>query len=247
MREIVLDTETTGLDPDQGDRVVEIGCVELMNHTPTGKTYQCYYNPERAMSQEATRITGLTSAFLRDKPLFADRVDAFLDFIGDAKLVMHNAEFDMKFLNNEMALAGRPPLDMARVVDTLPLAQRRYAGLGNSLDALCRRYAIDLTERDKHGALLDSELLAAVYLELIGGRQPGLVFQGDFMNDGMGLPRAPRQARPTPLPPRLTAQEHETHIAFLNAFPKPPKWLGDEAAGDDTGGGKGKSGAKPSA
>ncbi len=229
MREIVLDTETTGLDPDQGDRIVEIGCVELFNHAQTGKTYQCYYNPERPMSPEAAQITGLTDDFLRDKPLFADKVEAFLEFIGDANLVMHNAAFDMKFINHELSLLGRTPLDEARVVDTLDMAQKKYAGAGNSLDALCRRFEIDLTEREKHGALLDSELLADVYLELIGGRQPGLIFQADGLFGGADTPRAPRQARPTPLPPRLTAQEHQAHIAFLNKLPHPPKWLGDEA------------------
>ncbi len=173
-REIVLDTETTGLEPDEGHRLVEIGCVELANHLPTGNTYQVYLNPMRDVPAEAARVHGLTTEFLKDKPLFTEAVGAFLDFIGEATLVIHNAAFDMKFINAELKSAGFQKIPMTRVIDTLPMAREKFPGQPANLDALCRRFNIDLSERKLHGALLDSELLSEVYLELIGGRQHGL-------------------------------------------------------------------------
>ena len=175
MREIILDTETTGLDPSSGDRIVEIGCIEAHNHMPTSEVFQCYINPERDMPEGAFAVHGLSDEFLADKPKFAEIADRFLEFIGDAPLVIHNAEFDLRFLNAEMALLGKVAMERSRTVDTLALARRRYPGAQVSLDALCRRFEIDLTRREKHGALLDAELLAEVYLYLMGGRQPGPV------------------------------------------------------------------------
>ncbi len=174
MREIVLDTETTGLDPSNGDRIVEIGCVELVNHLTTGETFQCYINPERDMPEGAFRVHGLSTQFLAEKPIFADVADLFLEFVGEDKLVIHNASFDLGFLNAELERIGRSILPSARAVDTLALVRRKYPGAPGNLDALCRRFEIDNSERDLHGALLDAQLLAEVYLELIGGRQPGL-------------------------------------------------------------------------
>lgn len=174
-REIVLDTETTGMDPFKGDRVIEIGAVELMGHLPTGSTLQFYINPERDVPAEATAVHGITNDFLRGKPIFSQIYSDFLAFIGnDATLVIHNAEFDMKFLNWELQNVGHPPIQSNRVIDTLPMARRKYPGSPASLDALCRRFNIDNSNRTFHGALLDSQLLAEVYLELLGGRQHGL-------------------------------------------------------------------------
>src|SRR5947208_13155829 len=175
MREIVLDTETTGLDPYQGDRLVEIGCVELYNKIPTGQNFHCYINPERAMSASAFEVHGLSAEFLKDKPLFAEVAAEFLAFVGEAPLVAHNAAFDLGFLNAELERAGKPTLGSDRMVDTLLLARRRHPAGPNRLDDLCLRYGIDNTRRVKHGALLDAELLAEVYLELIGGRQAQLI------------------------------------------------------------------------
>ena len=169
MREIVLDTETTGLDPSSGDRIVEIGAVELFNHIPTGKTYHQYINPQRDMPEGAFAVHGLSAEFLSDKPLFADVAQAFLDFIGDSKLVIHNASFDMKFINAELKWVDRPELPWSQALDTLAIARKKFPGAQNSLDALCRRFGIQ-TKRELHGALLDSEILAEVYLELIGGQ-----------------------------------------------------------------------------
>jgi DNA polymerase-3 subunit epsilon len=175
MREIVLDTETTGMDPVDGDRLVEIGCLELVNHLPTGRTYHQYINPERDMPAEAVAVHGLTSAFLSDKPTFGEIVGDFLDFIGDdSTLVIHNAAFDMKFLNAELKQFGFPSIEWKRVIDTLDMARRKFPGSPANLDALCRRFNIDNSNRTLHGALLDSELLAEVYMELMGGRQHGL-------------------------------------------------------------------------
>ncbi|MFJ5488482.1 DNA polymerase III subunit epsilon, partial [Hansschlegelia beijingensis] len=174
MREIVLDTETTGLDPLTGDRVVEIGCVELLNRIPTGATFHVYLNPERDMPEEAFRVHGLSAEFLSDKPRFADVADDFLAFVAEGALVIHNASFDMAFLDAELKRLGRAPIGRERVVDTLMLARRKNPGGANSLDALCQRYGIDNSRRTKHGALLDSEILAEVYLELLGGRQASL-------------------------------------------------------------------------
>ena len=174
MREIVLDTETTGMDPVRGDKLVEIGCVELMNHLPTGQHYHVYINPERDIPPEATAVHGITDDFVKDKPTFGEIVGEFLDFIGDSRLVIHNAEFDMKFLNAELKTFGFPTLDNRRVTDTLKSAREKFPGSPANLDALCRRFGIDNSSRTYHGALLDSQLLAEVYLELLGGRQQGL-------------------------------------------------------------------------
>ena len=172
MREIVLDTETTGLNPRTGDRLVEIGCVELDNHVPTGNTYHQYVDPERDMPDEAFAVHGLSEAFLAKHPIFSEVVDGFLEFIGDSDLVIHNASFDMGFINSELNRIGRPAVDFTRAIDTVQIARSKYPGAQASLDALCRRFEIDLSARTKHGALLDAELLADVYLELVGGRQP---------------------------------------------------------------------------
>lgn len=174
MREIVLDTETTGLNPLQGDRMVEIGCVEIVNRLPTGNVFHRYFNPERDMPDEAAQVHGLTNDFLADKPVFAAEVDMFLDFVADAPLVIHNAPFDMGFINAELVRCGFKSIPMSRAVDTLPMARRMFPGAPASLDALCKRFGVDLSSRDFHGALLDARLLADVYLELCGGRQPGL-------------------------------------------------------------------------
>ncbi|MEK6216056.1 MAG: DNA polymerase III subunit epsilon, partial [Boseongicola sp.] len=172
MREIVLDTETTGFDPESGDRIVEIGAVELKGHVPTGNTYHQYINPERSMPEGAFEVHGLGDEFLSDKPLFKTIAQAFIDFIGDAKLVIHNAAFDMKFINAELSWAGLTRIEWERAIDTLAIARRKFPGAPASLDALCRRYGIDNSARTLHGALLDSEILAEIYLELTGGRQP---------------------------------------------------------------------------
>ncbi len=174
MREIVLDTETTGMDPVKGDKIVEIGCVELMNHLQTGRHYHIYLNPERDIPAEATAVHGITDEFVKDKPIFGEIVGDFMDFIGDARLVIHNAEFDVKFLNAELKTFGFPSLDNKRVLDTVRMAREKFPGSPANLDALCRRFGIDNSNRTLHGALLDSQLLAEVYLELLGGRQQGL-------------------------------------------------------------------------
>ncbi len=228
MREIVLDTETTGFEPSEGHRIVEIGAVELFNHLPTGRTYHQYINPERSMPKEAFEVHGLGDDFLRDKPVFARIGRAFLDFIADAQLVIHNAAFDMKFLNHELDRAGLPTLPMTRAKDTLLIARSKFPGSPASLDALCRRFNIDNSMREKHGALLDSEILAEVYLELVGGRQPDLVLGGAAAN-----PRAIGQTetvwrpkpRPTPLPPRLTEQEVAAHDQMVAKLGDAAIWL----------------------
>ena len=223
MREIVLDTETTGFDPSSGDRIVEIGCVELIDHFPTGAEYHVYINPERDMPAEAERVHGLSAEFLSDKPLFAEIVDGFLEFIGDAPLVIHNAAFDMKFLNAELAKLGRELLPDARAIDTLAMAKIKYPGSRYSLDELCKRFAIDATSRTKHGALIDSDLLAQVYLELLGGRQKRFVLaQTDLSAAAADEVRTVR-VRPEPLPSLITPEERERHAAFVK------KALGDAA------------------
>lgn len=229
MREIVLDTETTGFDPETGDRIVEIGAIELHNHLPTGRTFHVYINPERSMPQEAFDVHGLGDDFLKDKPKFAEIAQDFEEFIGDdGQLVIHNAPFDMKFLNAELRKLGRTTLPMARATDTLEMARRKFPGAQNTLDALCRRYRIDNSNRTLHGALLDSELLAEVYLSLLGGRQPGLVLEtvrtGDSNAGGPGN-NGPRAARPKPLPPRLTEAEAEAHAAFVAKLGDKAVWL----------------------
>lgn len=230
MREIVLDTETTGFDPDLGDRIVEIGGVELFNHLPTGRTFHQYINPERDMPQSAFEVHGLSSEFLSDKPVFAAVGRAFLDFVGEAKLVIHNASFDMKFLNWELKAMGLRELPWEQAVDTLAIARRRFPGSPASLDALCRRFGIDNSRREKHGALLDSEILAEVYLELVGGRQPDLVLapsgeQKAISADGTlaGGDWRPRP-RPVPLPPRITAAELAAHEAFVAKLGEAAIW-----------------------
>ncbi len=221
MREIVLDTETTGLDPLQGHRIVEIGAVELLNHIPTGKTYHTYINPERDVPREAEAVHGLSSAFLKDKPVFSKIVDELLEFIGDTALIIHNASFDVGFLNAELGFIKRQPILYERIIDTLALAKKRHPMGPNSLDALCKRYGIDIAKRTKHGALLDSELLAGVYLELIGGRQITLTLP---KTDNVRHLHTSNALAPTkrsnPLPPRLTAEElarHETLVKGLGA------------------------------
>ena len=199
MREIVLDTETTGFEPEDGHRIVEIGCVELVNQIPTGETYHVYINPDRDMPTEAYDVHGISEEFLADKPRFTEVVQGFIDFIGDAKLVIHNAEFDMRFINHEFKMAGFPPLPMSRAVDTLAIARKKFPGSPASLDALCRRYEIDNSSRTFHGALLDSELLAEVYLHLLGGRQHGLGLAGDNAGGARAsavLADIKRQSRP---------------------------------------------------
>jgi DNA polymerase III subunit epsilon len=216
MREIVLDTETTGLDPLQGHRVVEIGAVELFNHLPTGKTYHTYINPNRDMPREAEAVHGLSNVFLKDKPGFSEIAGAFLEFIGDTSLVIHNASFDVGFLNAELGFVKKPPILYERVVDTLALAKKRHPMGPNSLDALCKRYGIDISRRVKHGALVDCELLAEVYLELLGGRQIALTLpKADNVRQLVVSPSAGNIKRERPLPERLTAEEKILHEKML--------------------------------
>jgi DNA polymerase III subunit epsilon len=217
MREIVLDTETTGLDPDAGDRIVEIACIELQNHLPTGRVFHRYVNPERMVSAEALEVHGLDDAFLARHPVFAAIADEFVEFIGEGPLVIHNAEFDLGFVNAELRRLGRPPLSCP-FVDTLAMARRRYPGAQAGLDALCRRFGIDLSARDKHSAKLDSELLAAVYLELVGGRQPGLdLAAASGAARSGGIARPVREARPHEASP----DEIAAHEAFLEKLSAP--------------------------
>jgi DNA polymerase III subunit epsilon len=228
MREIVLDTETTGFEPSEGHRIVEIGAVELMNHLPTGRTYHQYINPERTMPKEAFDVHGLGDDFLRDKPVFAAIGQAFLDFIADAPLVIHNAAFDMKFLNHELARAGLSTLPPTRATDTLMIARSKYPGSPASLDALCRRFNIDNSMREKHGALLDSEILAEVYLELVGGRQPDLVLGGAAKTprpNGTTETAWRPGPRPAPLPPRVTEEERLAHEQMVAKLGDAAIWL----------------------
>ncbi len=225
MREIVLDTETTGLDPFSGDRIVEIGAVELLNHMPTGKTYHQYINPERDMPSGAFAVHGLSAEFLSDKPVFANIAQAFLDFIGDSRLVIHNAAFDMKFLNAELKWCNHPQIPMPQALDTLLIARKKFAGAQNSLDALCRRFGIDNSNRTLHGALLDSEILAEVYLELVGGRQPDFalkVVQDNTGTSPSGDYTPPK--RPEALAARLTEDENAAHNAFIKALGGETLW-----------------------
>jgi len=215
MREIVLDTETTGFDPQDGDRIVEIGAVELNNHVPTGRTYHQYINPERSMPQGAFEVHGLGDDFLKDFPVFKAVGQAFLDFVGDAKLVIHNASFDMKFLNAELGWAGMRTLPMDQAIDTLAIARNKFPGSPASLDALCRRFGVDNSAREKHGALLDSEILAEVYLELIGGRQPDFALSRTAQTS-ISQTRGVKQ-RPRPLGPRLSKAERVAHKAFIES------------------------------
>ncbi|MEL6416315.1 MAG: DNA polymerase III subunit epsilon [Pseudomonadota bacterium] len=218
MREIVLDTETTGLDPQEGHRIVEIGGVELLNHMPTGRTYHQYINPQRDMPAEAFAVHGISEEFLADKPVFADIATDFISFVGDAKLVIHNASFDMKFLNAELNWCAQATLPNDQAIDTLIIARRKFPGSPASLDALCRRFGIDNSAREKHGALLDSEILAEVYLELVGGRQPDLVLAEQAVATGTQttLPQDWRpERRPVALKSRMTDAEEAAHAAFV--------------------------------
>ena len=217
MREIILDTETTGLDPASGDRIVEIGCVVAQHHIPTGETYHVYVNPERDMPIEAFNVHGLSEEFLSEKPVFAEVVAAFLEFIGDSQLVIHNASFDMKFLNAELKRLGFPVLPMERSTDTVALARRTFPGAQASLDALCRRFEIDLSRREKHGALLDAELLAEVYLQLRGGRQPDLALAGNETKSSAGPAIVQRQARPA-RPHAPSADELAAHATLVESL-----------------------------
>ncbi|HEX6980643.1 MAG TPA: DNA polymerase III subunit epsilon [Alphaproteobacteria bacterium] len=222
MREVVLDTETTGLDPDAGHRLVEIACVELLNHLPTGRTFQRYINPERDMPEEALAVHGLTQEFLSTMPVFAAVVQEFLDFIGDAPLVIHNAEFDLKFVNAELKRLGLPPIDARRAIDTVQLARRKFPGAPASLDALCARFGVDNSNRTLHGALLDAQLLSSVYLELVGGRQATI----DLIatpSTTVATVAADRPAR-APRPHAPTADELAAHEALLKQL-KNPIWL----------------------
>lgn len=220
MREIVFDTETTGFDPAEGDRVVEIGCVELENLVPTGRTYHVYINPERDVPQAAFEVHGLGTDFLKDHPVFAEIVGDFLDFVGDAMLVAHNAEFDMRFINAELATLGFPAIGNDRVIDTLAIARQKFPGSPATLDALCKRFGVDNAARTKHGALLDSELLAEVYLELKGGRQVGLALVSDAETGGVSRPTAKRVAR-DPRPHAPLPEELAAHDAFLDTLSDP--------------------------
>jgi len=223
-REVVLDTETTGLSPVTGDRIVEIGAVELLNHIPTGRHCHIYLNPERDMPEEAFRVHGLSSEFLADKPKFADKAQEFLDFIGDATLVIHNAPFDMGFLNYELEKIGRPSL-RNEVIDTVMVARNRHPGARVSLDALCKHYGIDNSKRVLHGALLDSEILADVYLELIGGKQVSLALVAEtHLDRGTTYQRIPARQRPMPLPRRITPEEIEAHFKFIAGFGDDALW-----------------------
>jgi DNA polymerase III subunit epsilon len=222
MREIILDTETTGFKPEEGHRLAEIGALELFNHIPTGIVFHKYLNPERDMPREAEAVHGLSNAFLRDKPLFAAIAGELLEFLGDAPIIIHNASFDMSFINAELATIRHEAISMTRVIDTLALARRKYPMGPNSLDALCKRFGVDNSKRTKHGALLDAELLAEVYLELIGGRQQALTLQAASRttSDFQGRVQTMKLQRPKPLPPRLSDDENTRHqqlIAKLGA------------------------------
>ena len=229
MRAIVFDTETTGLDPAQGHRIVEIGAIEISNLIATGRVFHVYIDPERDMPEEAFRVHGLSRDFLADHRNFAGVVDEFLTFIEDLPLIAHNAEFDVRFINAEFAKLGRPPLEPSRIIDTLAMARRLHPGSPSSLDALCQRYGIDLSRRDKHGALLDAGLLAEVYAELMGGRQAALSLQSTAINRS-GVREDLLAARPAPLPERLSEAEIAAHQDFIAGMSKSPLW--DRYAGD---------------
>ena len=230
VREIVLDTETTGLSPDDGHRIIEIGALELINHMPTGKKCHLYINPEREIDVEAERVHGLSGAFLADKPVFTDIVDEFLDFIQNDKLIIHNAPFDMGFINAELKWAGKTPLPADQAIDTLVMARKKFPGAQASLDALCRRFAIDNSHRDLHGALIDADLLAEVYIELTGGRQPDLglgasqaaitASQDDSAAATQGFTIETGPLRPA-RPHAVSAAEKEAHDAFIETLSDP--------------------------
>jgi len=232
MREIVFDTETTGLSAANGDRMVEIGCVELFNRIETGQVFHAYFNPQRAMPAEAQAVHGLSDTFLSDKPLFADSVHALLEFIGDTPLVAHNAQFDFSFLNHELSRCGHPIVLPHRMIDTLAMARTRHPGAKHSLDALCNRYGIDRSHRVLHGALLDAQLLAQLYVELTGGRQIGLMLAPETISGSQSFgPRvhvASRSARP-PRPHAASPEELARHLAFVSRL-KDPLWAQGSAA-----------------
>jgi len=221
MREIVLDTETTGLNPRTGDRLVEIGCVELDNHVPTGNTYHQYVNPERDMPDEAFAVHGLSESFLAKHPIFSEVADSFLEFIGDSDLVIHNASFDMGFINGELDRIGRPAVDFGRAIDTVQIARSKYPGAQASLDALCRRFEIDLSARTKHGALLDAELLADVYLELVGGRQPGFELAAERRAAAANTIETRNVPARPPRPHAATESERAAHGEFMQQITDP--------------------------
>ena len=232
MREIVLDTETTGIDPSQGHRIIEIGALEMVNQTPSGERLHIYINPEREIDAGAVAIHGLTNEFLGDKPVFADIVDEFMAFIGDSMMVIHNAPFDMGFINAELSRLGRPTLPMSRATDTLTMARRKFPGAQANLNALCRRFEIDNSHRDLHGALVDADLLASVYIELLGGRQPNLSLEPETAAKGAAKPDAAvvgpgftLQTDPSRFdrPHAASDAEKAAHAAFLEEF-KNPIW-----------------------
>ncbi len=224
MREIVFDTETTGLDPLQGDRLVEIGCIELLNRFPTGRVFHCYFNPQRDMPDPAFQVHGLSVEFLKDKPLFDEKADELITFLGDAQLVAHNAMFDLAFLNAELERAGRLGVNRERLIDTLMIARRKHPGASNRLDDLCVRYAVNNSHRTKHGALLDAELLAEVYIELIGARQAQFILsQAIGAATPIGEPIIVRE-RPSPLAPRISEQERAAHRQFIATLGEAAIW-----------------------
>lgn len=227
-REVVLDTETTGVDARNGDRIVEIGCVELVNHCPTGRSFHTYLNPERAMSDGAFAVHGLSETFLSDKPVFAAVADQLIEFLADSRLVIHNAPFDVGFLDMEFARIGKPRLASERIVDTLVMARRKHPGASNSLDALCSRYGIDTSRRIKHGALLDAEILSDVYIELLGGRQADFGLNIQINRNGDTASRARTNGaspvRPAPLASRLRPDEKAAHDSFVATLSGPPIW-----------------------
>jgi DNA polymerase-3 subunit epsilon len=229
MRELVLDTETTGIDPKQGHRVIEIGAIELVNHVPTGEKYHVYINPEREVEQGAFEVHGLSTEFLADFPNFAGIADEFLEFVGDATFVIHNAKFDMAFLNAELTRLGHPPMPMERAIDTLAMARRKFPGAQASLDALCRRFEINNSHRDLHGALVDADLLASVYLELIGGRQPGLELAREDKGGEAAMPEIRTSVARPPRPHAPSAEELVAHAALLEKL-KDPIWNRSDAA-----------------
>ena len=224
MREIILDTETTGLDPNEGHRLVEIGCVEMIDRNPTGATWHKYFNPERDMPVEAFNVHGLSAEFLSDKPLFAELAQEFVDFVGDAHLVIHNAGFDMRFLNAELKRVNLAVLAMDRVVDTLAMARRKHPGARASLDELCQRYGIDNSKRVKHGALLDAEILAEVYIELTGGRQTALSLASASAAIVARAGGGTVGPRPKALPSRIRPEELAAHEAFIAGLGENALW-----------------------
>ncbi len=224
MREIVFDTETTGLDPLQGDRLVEIGCIELLNRFPTGKTFHFYFNPERDMPEGAFKVHGLSIDFLKDKPLFAEKADELLAFIGDAQLIAHNAMFDLGFVNAELDRCGRGGISRERMIDTLLLARRKHPGSSNRLDDLCVRYSVDNSRRTKHGALLDAELLAEIYVELIGARQASLVLSQTTTPATIPGAIIVVQARTVPLAPRISDEDRAAHREFIATLGENAIW-----------------------